>query len=63
MYSRVSKKVDCVFNRLLWKLGAHRRKRVLKFFGKWTIEDDLAEILAEEIQQEINQELIERIKK
>jgi len=49
-------------NRLLWKLGAEKRKRILKFFGLWTMEDELFEMLSEEIKNEIDAEILSRLK-
>ena len=49
-------------DRLLWKLGADKRKRILKFFGLWTMEDELFEILSEEIRNEIDAEILKSIK-
>lgn len=51
-----------LLNIVLWKLGAERRKRVLKFFGKWTIEDELFEILSDEIRKEIDMEIMSKVK-
>lgn len=51
-----------LLNRVLWKLGAERRKRVLKFFGKWTMEDELFEILSDEIRKEIDMEILSKVK-
>lgn len=63
MIAEYSQKFDSWFEKFLWKFGTSRRKKILKFFGKWTIEDEIYEILAEEIQKEINKELIESIRK
>lgn len=49
-------------DRLLWKLGANKQKRILKFFGQWTYDDELYEILAEEIRNEIDAEILNTIK-
>ena len=49
-------------NVILWKLGSKNRKRILKFFGLWTFEDELFEILSEEIQIEIDNEIIKNVK-
>lgn len=49
-------------NFVLWKFGAKSRKRILKFFGLWTFEDELFEILSEEIRNEIDAEIIKSIK-
>lgn len=49
-------------DRLLWKLGAEKRKRILKFFGLWTIEDELFEMLSEEIRNEIDKEILAKVK-
>lgn len=51
-----------VLNKVLWKFGARRRKKILQFFGKWSNEDDLFEILAKEITREINTEIMESVK-
>jgi hypothetical protein len=51
-------KYDATLSKFLWWLGSSKRKKILKFFGKWTLEDELYEILTEEIQNEINKELI-----
>lgn len=51
-----------LMNRVLWKLGAERRKRILKFFGKWTIEDELFEILSDEIRKKIDMEILSKVK-
>ena len=44
-------------DKVLWKLGAEKRKRILKFFGLWTIEDELFEMLAEERRKEVDAEI------
>lgn len=49
-------------NIILWKLGSKNRKRILKFFGLWTFEDELFEILSEELRKEIDSEIIKTIK-
>jgi hypothetical protein len=48
-------------DKILWKFGANKRKRILKFFGFWTVEDELFEILSEEIRHEIDNEILENI--
>jgi hypothetical protein len=53
--------ISC-FDRILWKLGAKNRKKIRKFLGLWSIEDNLYEILAEEIQKEIDAEILESIR-
>lgn len=49
-------------NMLLWKFGANRRKKILKFFGLWTFEDELFEILSDEIRNEIDKEILATVK-
>jgi len=49
-------------DKVLWKLGAEKRKRILKFFGLWTIEDELFEMLSEEIRNEIDAEILSKVK-
>jgi len=46
----------------LRKLGAEKRKRILTFFGLWTAEDELYEILSEEIRNEIDKEILAKVK-
>jgi len=48
-------------DKILWKFGANKRKRILKFFGFWTVEDELFEILSEEIRNEIDNEIFSKI--
>jgi hypothetical protein len=62
MLAQYRYKYDRWIESILWKLGAVRRKKILKFFGKWTIEDELYEILAEEITKEIDKEVLSKMK-
>jgi hypothetical protein len=49
-------------DKVIWKLGANKRKRILTFFGLWTIEDELFEILSDEIRNEIDAEILSKVK-
>jgi len=62
MKAETTIKIPRWVNIILWRLGAKRRKYILQFFGLWTIEDEIFEILSDEIRKEIDAEIIARVK-